>query len=72
MTPTQQYKATLRAQVDRAGYRRILKLSNAILAKLPTSEGLGDTAAALMLAALAFSEGAGQAHRLLEVPDDRE
>jgi len=67
---TQSYKAGLRGQVDRACYRKILKIANDILSKLPKSEGLGDTAAALMLAATAYSESAGQAHRLLEVSND--
>lgn len=69
---TQAYKADLRGQVDRACYRRISQIANDILAKLPKHEGLGDTAAALMLAATAFAESAGQAHRLLEIPRDEQ
>lgn len=69
-SPTQDYKRSLRAQVDRAGYRRIEKIANEILAKLPKSEGLGDIAAGLMLAATAFSEAAPQAKRITEVPGD--
>jgi hypothetical protein len=65
---TAAYKRNLRGQVDRACYRRIERIANDVLAKLPKSQGLGDVAAALMLAATAFAEAAGQAHRIVEVP----
>lgn len=70
MTPTQEYKQQIREQVDRPCYRRIVRLSNDILKKLPARVPLGEVAAALMLAATAFSESAQAAQRLSQIPGD--
>lgn len=69
---TAAYKLNLRKQVDRACYRRIAVLTNDILAKLPKTAALGEVAAALMFAATAFAESAGQAQRLSELPRSEE
>lgn len=69
---TAAYKLNLRTQVDRACYRRIVGLTNEILAKLPKTAALGEITAALMFAATAFAESAGQAQRLSELPRGEE
>lgn len=69
---TAAYKRNLRGQVDRACFRRIAGLSNDILAKLPKNAALGEVTAALMLAATAYAEAAGNAHRLTELPRNEE
>ena len=65
---TQNYKRSLRSQVDRACYRRIAILTNEILQTLPRTAALGEVSAALMFAATAFAEAAGHAHRIVELP----
>lgn len=63
---TQDYKRRLEAQVDAATFSDIKRNANQILKALPAGVPLGTLTAALMLAAVAFSEGASQADRLID------
>lgn len=62
---TQEYKAKLRASVDAATYRDVVRVALRLLEHLPKDAPLGTITAGLMFAATAYAEGASHAASLI-------
>lgn len=66
---THAFRSDLQGKVDDPTYRAVVRTALTVLDNAPKDVPLGTLAAAMILAATAFAEGASQAKTLIEAAD---